>query len=540
MSRRDRDYAADWDNYVDQWRVFAEQEPSNRGRRDLVYPGDEWGTPEEWSAYADTYLRPFVPADGSGIAVEIGPGAGKYTLQLVPSVRRVLCFDVSARFMEIAKSRLLDHVQAGKVEFELLRQLNAYEIQRAVAGRDLLGRVDLFYSIDSMQHVELHTLFAYMVNATACLKPGGHLTMTIANCLSDEGYARLVGEAGWCYGGSRPSHQFYFLSAEIVRSLLRRLGYEVVRLDDSGRDINFVGRRGALEPPSLGDVQWTAFPQDPQLRRIYALRANVEHLRTLQAGPGASLAALATRIDRAASRLRRLGKPSADASPAGPARPPGDPESRPGPRVSSLLEAFEKSGIPVVEVQIDPAAYRGYREAAEPEYRRMGTGDGGPGQALEDFVVARVLDLGPYDVFVELAAGGGPSASDVYAPVFRAICYRHDGSFPPGLHGERIGGPPSALPVPGGFFSRIALRAGEVLEDRQLGELERVLTSGGRACLLPIVPDGETSDDGFPLAELERALRQRGSLQVSVQHFTNLAQLEPGAAPMFVAVLDKP
>jgi hypothetical protein len=111
--------------------------------------------------------------------------------------------------------------------------------------------------------------------------------------------------------------------------------------------------------------------------------------------------------------------------------------------VRRLREALDKSGIPVVEVQIDPAAYRGYREAADPQYGRMAGGDGGAGQALDDFVVARVLDLGPYDIFIELATGAGPSASPVYAPCFRPFPYR-DPSCPSRPRGDRIGGPTSS------------------------------------------------------------------------------------------------
>ena len=74
-----RSYADDWDNYVKHHMSYAKMEPTNVGRKDLVYPGDEWGKPEEWAAYANRFLLPFLPEDGSGMAVEIGQGAGKYT-----------------------------------------------------------------------------------------------------------------------------------------------------------------------------------------------------------------------------------------------------------------------------------------------------------------------------------------------------------------------------------------------------------------------------------------------------------------------------
>jgi hypothetical protein len=105
-----------------------------------------------------------------------------------------------------------------------------------------LGEVDLFFSVDSMQHVELHTLIAYWLNAAASLRVGGHIVMTVATCTTAKGFSRLLDEAAWCYGGTRPSHQFYFLSKEVVHYCLGQLGFEVLRLEE-GRDINVVARK---------------------------------------------------------------------------------------------------------------------------------------------------------------------------------------------------------------------------------------------------------------------------------------------------------
>jgi GT2 family glycosyltransferase len=239
---RPRSYADDWDEYVKGWQTYAKLEPTNQGRADLVYPGDEWGTEAEWDAYAASFLHPWLPPDGRGVAVEIGPGSGKYTLRVVDRVAQLLCFDVSEMFMELAQARLAKHGGSGTVRFELLKMRNCYEIQEAVARRGLLGEVDLFFSVDSMQHVELHTLIAYWLNAAASLRVGGHIVMTVATCTTAKGFSRLLDEAAWCYGGTRPSHQFYFLSKEVVHYCLGQLGFEVLRLEE-GRDINVVARK---------------------------------------------------------------------------------------------------------------------------------------------------------------------------------------------------------------------------------------------------------------------------------------------------------
>ncbi len=248
-----RSYGDDWDEYVEHSSEYAKKEPTNTGRTDLRYPGDEWGTPEEWTAYADTFLRPFLPDDLSGIAVEIGPGSGKYTLEVVNKTKKIICFDVSKEFMKTAKQRLSQYVTQGKIEFELLELWNCNEIISCLKGKHLLGEVDLFFSVDSMVHVELHTLIAYFISAAKSLKLGGHMTMGVASCANDKGFQRLLDETPWCYGGMRPSHQFYFLSKDIVYFVTQQLGFDVVLFDEK-RDINFVAKKVKEIPIDLKGI----------------------------------------------------------------------------------------------------------------------------------------------------------------------------------------------------------------------------------------------------------------------------------------------
>jgi hypothetical protein len=86
------------------------------------------------------------------------------------------------------------------------------------------------------------------------LKLGGHIVMTVATCTTEKGFSRLLDEAAWCYGGTRPSHQFYFLSKEVVHYCLGQLGFEVLRLEE-GRDINVVARKVRPVPFVLQPVR---------------------------------------------------------------------------------------------------------------------------------------------------------------------------------------------------------------------------------------------------------------------------------------------
>jgi hypothetical protein len=248
-----RSYHADWDTYVENWEFYATLEPSNRNRADLVFPGDEWGTKKQWNRITNTYLKPYLPKDSTGIAVEIGQGAGKYTLRIVDSVSKIVCFDVSKKFIEIARSKLKERIEQGTVCLEFLDLFNCYEIRDRLKEHDMIGKVDLFFSIDSMQHVELHTLFAYFINAAICLRVGGHMVITAGTCTNDDGFERLLREIPWCYGGHRPSHQFYFLSKDIIWYCLERLGFEIVRHQED-RDILFVARKTQKADKKIRDA----------------------------------------------------------------------------------------------------------------------------------------------------------------------------------------------------------------------------------------------------------------------------------------------
>jgi len=237
-----RSYADDWNEYVKNFSEHAKREPTNIGRTDLKYPGDEWGNPKYWAAYADRFLKPFLPDDLSGIAVEIGQGSGKYTLEVIDKIKRIICYDVSKAFMKTAKDRLSKYIAKGKIEFELLKLWNCEEIINSLRSKNLLGNVDLFFSADSMVHVELHTLIAYFISGAKAIKLGGYMTMDVASCTNEKGFQRLLDETPFCYGGMRPGHQFYFLSKDIIFFITKQLGFEVVVFDEQ-RDITFVVKK---------------------------------------------------------------------------------------------------------------------------------------------------------------------------------------------------------------------------------------------------------------------------------------------------------
>jgi SAM-dependent methyltransferase len=233
-SRAGSVYGRYWDYYVESW----EDLHSDGGR--LEWPGDEWGHPEGWEGL---YRSMFVPAGVAGWerAVEIGPGSGKYTLKVIESSSAVIRgYDVSAKFLEICDSRCAEDIRRERLSLHLLGGLDPDEMLTDLRSCGWERRVDAFFSINSMVHVDLQYLIVYLITAGLTLRPGGRLVLTLANAVSDLGFEKLVRDIAWTFpvqGRPLGSGKFEWLGPEIALSLLPRLGFEIDELDDRGRDL---------------------------------------------------------------------------------------------------------------------------------------------------------------------------------------------------------------------------------------------------------------------------------------------------------------
>src|SRR5438034_428649 len=103
-SRGGADPGRVWDTYVERWdpaRLLKNHAESS----EPSWPGDEWGAPKLWEK---RHERLFVPA---GVehwrkAIEIGPGSGKFTLNVLGNPHVVVRgYDVSRRFKEVCEKR---------------------------------------------------------------------------------------------------------------------------------------------------------------------------------------------------------------------------------------------------------------------------------------------------------------------------------------------------------------------------------------------------------------------------------------------------
>ena len=76
------------------------------GDRSREHLGDEWATPEFTARIVERFVRPYVTPAAE--ILEIGCGGGKYSVQLAPLCRTLVCQDVAASMLERTRARLAD------------------------------------------------------------------------------------------------------------------------------------------------------------------------------------------------------------------------------------------------------------------------------------------------------------------------------------------------------------------------------------------------------------------------------------------------
>ncbi|MBU8539924.1 methyltransferase [Falsiroseomonas tokyonensis] len=299
-------YGQLWDVYV------AESFPRlQKEDQRLAWPGQEWGNEASWQRIFD---KLFVPAGVQSwqAAIEIGGGSGKYTERVLRAGQavRVWGFDVSRNFLDATAARLGDDIKAGRLSLHEIDAAHPDGMFTLLAEAGQARRLDAVFSIDAMVHVDLTYLTTYWMNAALLLKPGGRVLMTLADPNTGGGFQKILRDIRKFYRmQGRICPKFEYLSTDIVRAILTRLGFEIELLEPWS---NHPGR-----PPR--DLYLSARLADPAKAEAFrdALRADPAATPPGQSGRPDSYAdywtreasrALAGRGDRpdAAAVRRRL------------------------------------------------------------------------------------------------------------------------------------------------------------------------------------------------------------------------------------------
>jgi SAM-dependent methyltransferase len=185
------------------WRGNSASE--NRARWDgwdWSAAGEEWTASPEWKqALIEDVLVRWIPRDS--VVLEIGPGAGRWTEQLLALASRLVVVDVSDRPLELCRRRF-----AGASNVEYLR----------CGGSDLApvadASIEAVWSFDVLVHVAPTDQASYLGEIARVLAPGG---IAVLHHADGRNRGLLPSRQGWRAPMSR----------ELFAALARERGLQV-------------------------------------------------------------------------------------------------------------------------------------------------------------------------------------------------------------------------------------------------------------------------------------------------------------------------
>lgn len=250
-----------------------------------------------------------------------------------------------------------------------------------------------------------------------------------------------------------------------------------------------------------------------------------------------------------------------------------------GDRNEQIELELKRNNFSVVDLVIETGDYWKYIEAAELyKLKRNYGGYDGPGfpeKSLEHYLAAKLLQLGPDDVYIDVASQHSP-AVQIYHKLYGCKTYRQDMSYPAGISGDMIGGDAGAMPVPDGFATKMGLHCSfEHFEGdsdiRFIREAGRVLQPGGKVCILPlylscryaiqtdpaVLPESGIEFEPDAVLYCARGYRSRhgrfydvphfisrvkdnlNGLQLTIYSVRNAQEVHPSCYVRFIAILEK-
>jgi SAM-dependent methyltransferase len=144
--------------------------------------GEEWNVSSEWKrALIDDVLGRWIPT--GAVALEIGPGGGRWSEALLSRASRLILVDVSERPLELCRQRF---GAASNIEYLLS------------PGTDLPGvadgSVDAVWSFDVFVHIAPRDQAAYLTEIARVLAPGG---VAVVHHADGRNRGRQPSRQGW-------------------------------------------------------------------------------------------------------------------------------------------------------------------------------------------------------------------------------------------------------------------------------------------------------------------------------------------------------
>src|SRR5215208_6607484 len=164
--------------------------------------GEEWNASEPWKeALIEDVMLPVIPPGGT--VLEIGPGAGRWSVILAPRAERLIVVDVAQKPLEVVAERL-----AGAANLECVLSEGA---SLPGVDDDSVGAV---WSFDVFVHIRPRDQAAYLAELARVLRPGGVAAIHHAD---GRNRGRAPSREGW----RAP------MTATLFASLARERGLEV-------------------------------------------------------------------------------------------------------------------------------------------------------------------------------------------------------------------------------------------------------------------------------------------------------------------------
>lgn len=178
--------------------------------------GEEWTPSEAWKqSFVDEVIAPHIR--GRGRVLEVGPGAGRWSVELRSMAGHLILVDLSERCIALCKERLA----GADAEFHVNDGTSLPFVETAT--------VDAVFSYDVFVHIAPHDTASYLREFARVLVPGGVGVIHHANRKSRD---------GWRSG----------VTAESFRGMASDAGLNVVRQFDAW------GPNGEFDVRRFGDM----------------------------------------------------------------------------------------------------------------------------------------------------------------------------------------------------------------------------------------------------------------------------------------------
>eukprot|EP00933_Yihiella_yeosuensis_P050999 TRINITY_DN48823_c0_g1_i1.p1 TRINITY_DN48823_c0_g1~~TRINITY_DN48823_c0_g1_i1.p1 ORF type:complete len:343 (+),score=52.49 TRINITY_DN48823_c0_g1_i1:29-1030(+) len=221
-----------WDAYAQNWKSDEDWVKRMSSHlpgptRELSTVGDEWSDERSLDEVLNDWLIPLVRPQQ--VIAEIGSGGGRIAARVAGDAQRLVCFDISSQMLAAAKHRLQKGLGFQNVEFCEVAGDSPYPSEYNAC-------FDVIYSFDVFVHMDIHQMRHTLSCIKSMLRPEGLCFLSFANLLAPAGWRRFSRQKQFTVGG------FYFVSPDIVRCLLIRSGFEIVRVSEPSSENTYLNR----------------------------------------------------------------------------------------------------------------------------------------------------------------------------------------------------------------------------------------------------------------------------------------------------------